>query len=317
MLPCAPAICREYLEQREGRGTAASFDAVLARARNVASVTPEGDPGETTVLRMAVEQARGQARLRSAALVTSPEFVVAAKGRAELQTLPGDRGEVSAFVSQWTRSGAGNPIWSRRTARALVFGDIHGFSTISEAQHPTFFDTIIGGFADALTPLGDKVEYTETAGDGIYVVLSDVVSAVAACHALQRSVDPERLASAGLSRDLGLRLSAHVGPVFQGLDRVTGREKFFGKEVVRTARIEPVTPMGETYVTEQFAAALAFVAGDRYACEYVGSQAMAKGFGECRMYSLRESRGHDDPRRKESCAVIWAQRGASRRFRQG
>jgi class 3 adenylate cyclase len=115
-----------------------------------------------------------------------------------------------------------------------------------------------------------------------------VVAATIACYALQRSVDPERLAAAGLSRDLGLRLSAHVGPVFHGLDRVTGREKFFGKEVVRTARIEPVTPPGETYVTEQFAAVLVCVAGARYECEYVGHQAMAKGFGECRMYSLRE-----------------------------
>jgi hypothetical protein len=82
-----------------------------------------------------------------------------------------------------------------------------------------------------------------------------------------------------------------VGPVFPGLDRVTGREKFFGKEVVRTARIEPVTPTGETYVTEQFAACLGFAAGDSYSCEYVGLQPMAKGFGECRMYSLREVAG--------------------------
>ena len=89
---------------------------------------------------------------------------------------------------------------------------------------------------------------------------------------------------------LGLRLSAHFGPVFEGLDRVTRRVKFFGKEVVRTARIEPVTPPGETYVTEQFAATLAFAAPGRFACDYVGRQAMAKGFGECRMYSLRELR---------------------------
>ena len=169
-----------------------------------------------------------------------------------------------------------------------MFGDIKGFSTISEALHPAFFETVLGGFGDALASLGDKVEYAETAGDGIYVVLSDVVSAVSACLALQRSVDPDRLAAAGLPRSLGLRLSAHFGPVFEGFDRVTKRLKFFGKEVVRTARIEPVTPPGETYVTEQFAASLAFAAGGRFQCEYAGRQAMAKGFGECRMYSLRE-----------------------------
>jgi hypothetical protein len=58
-------------------------------------------------------------------------------------------------------------------------------------------------------------------------------------------------------------------------------------EVIRTARIEPVTPVGEIFVTEQFAATLAYDAGDRYLCEYAGIQPMAKSFGECRMYSLR------------------------------
>jgi len=70
-------------------------------------------------------------------------------------------------------------------------------------------------------------------------------------------------------------------------DRVIRRDKFCGMEVIRTARIEPVTPVGEIFVTEQFAATLACAAGDRFLCEYAGVQAMAKNFGECRMYSLR------------------------------
>jgi hypothetical protein len=68
---------------------------------------------------------------------------------------------------------------------------------------------------------------------------------------------------------------------------VIRRDKFCGMEVIRTARIEPVTPVGEIYVTEQFAATLACAAGERYLCEYAGVQPMAKNFGECRMYSLR------------------------------
>jgi len=60
-------------------------------------------------------------------------------------------------------------------------------------------------------------------------------------------------------------------------------------EVIRTARIEPVTPVGEIFVTEQFAAMLAFTARDTFICEYAGLQPMAKNFGECRMYSLRRA----------------------------
>jgi class 3 adenylate cyclase len=285
VLPCAADICGAFLGAR-GAGAPSRFDRLIASAGRVAVVTPEGDPGELELRDLALAQARGHALLRAGALATSAETALWRKAAVEfVATEPWD---VGSLVAGWPDLGGGDPTWSRRRTRAIVFGDIRGFSALSESRHTAFFETVVGGFADALAMLGNRVEYAETAGDGIYLVLSDVVSATIACHALQRSVDPERLAAAGLSRDLGLRLSAHVGPVFHGLDRVTGREKFFGKEVVRTARIEPVTPPGETYVTEQFAAVLTCVAGARYECEYVGQQAMAKGFGECRMYSLRE-----------------------------
>jgi hypothetical protein len=59
--------------------------------------------------------------------------------------------------------------------------------------------------------------------------------------------------------------------------------------VIRTARIEPVTPPGTCYVTEQFAAALQSAAPGRFICNYVGRQKMAKGYGTCRFYALREA----------------------------
>jgi hypothetical protein len=69
---------------------------------------------------------------------------------------------------------------------------------------------------------------------------------------------------------------------------VTGRRAFVGAHVTRTARIEPVTPLGEVYVTEQFAAALALTT-DAFACDYVGDIPAAKGFGTLRMCVLREA----------------------------
>jgi class 3 adenylate cyclase len=179
------------------------------------------------------------------------------------------------------------PLVQDRVARAFVFGDIKGFSTIPEAAHRPFLDYVIGGFADVLAALGDEVEYAETAGDGIFVVVASIVSALRCCDGLQRVMEPERVAEAGLPATLALRLGAHIGPAARGLDRVTGRHKFIGKEVIRTARIEAVTPVGQTYVTEQFAATLHASSSVGHACEYVGWQAMAKGFGHCRMYSLR------------------------------
>jgi hypothetical protein len=287
VLPCAPKFCRVVLAERHGAAMAERFDRLLSSARSVSAVTPEGDPGEATVLTAAVIQSRGHAVLRAASLVTRVEVLSWSDGRASLREVTPGAEELDGLVAAWPDLSGGNPVWSGRRVRAIVFGDVQGFSTIDESQHAAFLETVVGGFADALAPLGARVDYAETAGDGIYLVLTDVLAAMRACYALHRSVDPGRLRAAGLPGGLALRLSAHVGPVFQGMDRVTGREKFFGKEVVRTARIEPVTPPGETYVTEQFAAVLACLTGAPYDCEYVGIQPMAKGFGECRMYSLR------------------------------
>ena len=59
----------------------------------------------------------------------------------------------------------------------------------------------------------------------------------------------------------------------------------------RTARIEPVTPPGEVYVTEQFAARLA-LEPNAYACDYVGQIPAAKSYGTMRMYHLHAPRNY-------------------------
>jgi class 3 adenylate cyclase len=98
-----------------------------------------------------------------------------------------------------------------------------------------------------------------------------------------RALDPARLGP------MGLRLAGHVGPVFDCLDPVTKQRSFFGSHVTRCARIEPVTPEGEVFVTEPFAAALALGAED-FACDYVGEVPAAKGFGNLRMCVLKDGR---------------------------
>ena len=69
-----------------------------------------------------------------------------------------------------------------------------------------------------------------------------------------------------------------------------------GSHVSRTARIEPVTPAGAVYVTEQFAAALALDAHEEFCCDYVGHMPAAKDFGKLRMYRLfRRGADRDAP----------------------
>ena len=47
-----------------------------------------------------------------------------------------------------------------------------------------------------------------------------------------------------------MRIGAHYGPAYRTIDHITGRTTFYGTEVSKAARIEPVTPPGAVFVTE-------------------------------------------------------------------
>ena len=94
-------------------------------------------------------------------------------------------------------------------------------------------------------------------------------------------------AAVGLPVEMGLRLSGHAGPVFSITDPVLGRRNFMGGHVSRAARIEPITPEGQVYVTEAFAALIALEGDPTLTCEYVGVVPAAKHYGSFRMYLLK------------------------------
>ena len=96
-----------------------------------------------------------------------------------------------------------------------------------------------------------------------------------------------------------LRVALHHGPLFKGFDPVCKNPTFFGSEVSRTARIEPVTPLGAVYATESFAAILAMHAGSKYSCNYAGRIDLAKKYGTFRMYRLARVQQLSDSRNSE------------------
>jgi class 3 adenylate cyclase len=278
VLPCDPELIRSSPIRSEVRRFDEIFQPTIDQAASITLVTHEGGPFEPGARQLCRQQASGLARLRAEHLAVTPELFTPGEAGVRFSTLPSD-----LATSLPTGAVPANLI---RQPHAILFGDVHGFSRLNEAQQLLFLDRIIGGFADVLDGCED-VEYAETAGDGLFVVVADVMRAAECCFALRDVLLPEQIAAAGLPEHLALRLSAHVGPLHRRRDRVIRRDKFCGMEVIRTARIEPVTPVGEIFVTEQFAATLACAAGEQYVCEYAGVQPMAKNFGECRMYSLR------------------------------
>ena len=88
----------------------------------------------------------------------------------------------------------------------------------------------------------------------------------------------------------GMRIGVHYGPIWVGTDRITGNRLWYGGEVNRTARIEPVTPVGGVYCTENFAAAM--LIEDHNECSFtsVGRVKLPKNFGEVELFKVDRAR---------------------------
>lgn len=181
-----------------------------------------------------------------------------------------------------------------RVVRAMLFGDIKGFSKLADEHLPLFHKHVMGAFAAVLRRHQDDVWLRNTWGDAVYVVLSNVGAAAACALDLQDAMAAIDLEAERLPPHLALRLGGHVGPVFPTHDPVLEGPNFIGSHVSRTARIEPVTPPGAVYVTEPFAAALVLDGRREFACDYVGHMDAAKDYGRLRMYRLRRGRSTAD-----------------------
>ena len=185
-----------------------------------------------------------------------------------------------APTTSWVEASRG------RVLRAMLFGDIKGFSKLTEKQLPVFADKILGAIARTLERYGSAINFRNTWGDGLYLVIKDAETAADCALELQRTISELPLASLELPPTLGLRLGGHFGPVFPLFDPVLKQMAFMGSHVSRTARIEPVTPEGMVYVTDAFAAALAATRQPRFVCNYMGVVPAAKNYGSMRMFAL-------------------------------
>ena len=178
---------------------------------------------------------------------------------------------------------------TRREIRSIIFADYKGFSRIGERLLPEFMNVIMGRIAKVLHDFGDHVEFRNTWGDAIYAVIDEPRTAAAIALKLQEELAnvPESLIPDGAVA--GMRTGVHYGPIWVGTDRITGNRLWYGGEVNRTARIEPVTPVGGVYCTESFAAAL--LMDDCRECKFtsVGKVKLPKNYGEVELYRLDRS----------------------------
>lgn len=277
-----------------GAAWRARFDAALAAATSIDIASPIGDIGDPAAFSYSSNIAMGLTRLR-ARQIGGPARLLAVWDGAAARGVAGTAVDVAA----WQAAGGeaivlGADSLDRRLDRpklpaaydgparavmAVVFADVPGFARLTEVELPRFWRDVMGTVARVLDVHADAIKCRNSWGDALFAVVEGSAVAAELVLSLQESL-------ARLGTGATLRVGVHYGAMFATPDPITGQPTFYGCEVARAARIEPVTPVGQVYVTESFAAALAMAAPDTYACRYVGRVALAKDYGTFPMYRL-------------------------------
>jgi class 3 adenylate cyclase len=167
--------------------------------------------------------------------------------------------------------------------RALLFADAVGFGKLSEREVPLFVRHFLGLVGKLVREFSPAPLMKNTWGDGLYFVFQDVRSAGRFALELRDRVKATQWGEQGL-RDLELRIGLHAGPVYECVDPVTDRRNYVGAHVSRAARIEPITPPGNVYASQPFAALAAAEKALEFKCDYVGQTSLAKEYGNSPTY---------------------------------
>ncbi len=312
VLPFATADFIEQSVRPAGEAWVTRFEACLAAAKTVRFATEDAYLGDDQLFTYCSSLAMGLASL-CARHMNAPLMQLAVwDGVVNGGTIAGTAADMSAWRE------AGHPVrivpvgpdanvdklppWQRpkvargrRDTRAMLFGDIHGFSKLTDAQLPPFTQKIMGTLGEVARRHEQHIAFINTWGDGIFVVFRDAGRAAACALDMQDAMSAIDLKAAGLPETLKLRLGGHLGPVYELDDPVTDRPNYYGAHVSRAARIEPITPEGCVYVTETFAAVLALYNAGQFSCDYVGNTEMAKHYGRLRMFLLRRAGDGEGP----------------------
>lgn len=289
-----------------GPGWKERMDACLARATSVTQATTGAYLGDDSLFNYAARMAMGFARIKAQNLSADLNMLAVWNGQE-----PGFPAGTAVDVAFWRArnlgletidcgppaEGSAHPVGAagvktRNVARKIypvAFADIKGYSKLSDNELAPFLETVMGRLGGAMDTYGDSVLFRNTWGDAVHAVFDDVSTAAKCALDMQKALQQ-------LDGDIGrlpirpeMRMALDVGPVFEGYDFIKKEETYFGSTLTRAARMEPVTPVREVFVTEAFAALSAMEPTDEFRCEYVGHLPLAQAYGDQRMYLLREN----------------------------
>lgn len=297
------------------------FEQAVARCTSVSHASRGPYLGHAMLFRYGNSMLHGLATLRAGFLGTEPHLL--AVWDYEQGSLVGDAAD---FIDRWgdisrlsivdlsalpppeppAEPAAAPPAEPRvepeRVLRTVMFADIIGFGRLDDSHIPAYFRLLEK--LEAELPESRKAEVFNSWGDAFFMVTEEAAELAALALRLRDLVAEHGSRAHGFPADLNVRISLHAGPVYRRQDPFTHRLNFWGFDINRAARLEPVTVAGHVYATQPFVALLtteesvraseALQAGERHVspfiCEYVGAVALAKGFGEEAVYHIRERR---------------------------
>lgn len=171
----------------------------------------------------------------------------------------------------------------------VLFADVKGYSLLSEDQLDIFHGPVMARVAARLKDY--EYTYCNTWGDAIVVAsenLRDLANLALEVRNFFRDYDWQ---SSKLPL-LEARISVHRGRIGAGLDPLTNAPSIYGHTVVLAARVEPIVPPNQVWITERAAISVGETddgSAKRFGLDLIGEVALPKGYGQQKLYLLRHA----------------------------
>ena len=176
---------------------------------------------------------------------------------------------------------------NQQVLRSIMFADTVGYSKITDREIPLYVEHFMSMVPDIIKQLGLGDVYRRTWRDAVFMVFDSLDAAAEFSLTLCDSISRVDWSRKGLPSKINFRISLHAGPVYMMNDPVTDQMNYYGYHISKGARIEPITPPGQVYTSEHFAALMAARGIKQYVCDYVGRVPHAKDFGTFPLYHLK------------------------------
>jgi len=167
----------------------------------------------------------------------------------------------------------------------IVFTDLAGFSKLTPSETQVFAAELIPALYKEIETALVKAQPWNTWGDALFAVFSNPNDAIELMLLYRDFFSTTKILS------LKPRIAAHFGDVFCYHDPILNSPSIMGVNVNTPARLEPVTRVGEIFVTEEFQKRAIGVSQPlpNIAFDPIGELEFAKGFGVMEVFRLRRN----------------------------